>query len=91
MMMKKKKVQIEDTSFVSPERSTDSQIKGEIIQKALLKVKPVYREVVILRDIEGLSYEEIAEITELSIGTVKSRINRGRKHLQELLKNIYSG
>jgi RNA polymerase sigma factor (sigma-70 family) len=86
-----KKVQIEDTSFVSPERSTDSQIKGEIIQKALLKVKPVYREVVILRDIEGLSYEEIAEITELSIGTVKSRINRGRKHLQELLKNIYSG
>ena len=86
-----KKIQIEDSSFVSPERSTDSQIKGEIIQKALLKVKPVYREVAILRDIDGLSYEEIAEITNLSIGTVKSRINRGRKHLQELLKNIYSG
>jgi RNA polymerase sigma-70 factor (ECF subfamily) len=86
-----KKVQIEDTSFVSPERSTDSKMKGEIIQKALLKVKPVYREVVILRDIEGLSYEEIAEVTGLSIGTVKSRINRGRKHLQELLKNIHSG
>jgi RNA polymerase sigma-70 factor (ECF subfamily) len=86
-----KKLQIEDTSFFSPERSTDSQMKGEIIQKALLKVKPVYREVVILRDIEGLSYEEIAEVTDLSIGTVKSRINRGRKHLQELLKNIHSG
>ncbi|MBK7104103.1 MAG: sigma-70 family RNA polymerase sigma factor [Ignavibacteriae bacterium] len=86
-----KKIQVEDTSFVSPERATDSEMKGEIIQKALLKVKPVYREVVILRDIDGLSYEEIAEITELSIGTVKSRINRGRKHLQELLKNIYSG
>ena len=86
-----KKIQIEDSSFVSPERSTDSSLKGEIIQKALLKVKPVYREVVILRDIEGLSYEEIAEVTNLSIGTVKSRINRGRKHLQELLKNIHSG
>ncbi|MDX1699454.1 MAG: sigma-70 family RNA polymerase sigma factor [Melioribacteraceae bacterium] len=86
-----KKIQIEDNSFVSPERSTDSSLKGEIIQKALLKVKPVYREVVILRDIEGLSYEEIAEVTNLSIGTVKSRINRGRKHLQELLKNIHSG
>lgn len=85
------KIQVEDTSFVSPERATDSQMKGEIIQKALLKVKPVYREVVILRDIDGLSYEEIAEITDLSIGTVKSRINRGRRHLQELLKNIYSG
>jgi len=86
-----KKIQVEDTSFVSPERATDSEMKGEIIQKALLKVKPVYREVVILRDIDGLSYEEIAEITDLSIGTVKSRINRGRKHLQGLLKNIYSG
>ncbi|MBI1932192.1 MAG: sigma-70 family RNA polymerase sigma factor [Ignavibacteriales bacterium] len=86
-----KKIQIEDNSFVSPERATDSEMKGEIIQKALLKVKPVYREVVILRDIDGLSYEEIAEITNLSIGTVKSRINRGRRHLQELLKNIYSG
>ena len=86
-----KKIQIEDNSFVSPERATDSEMKGEIIQKALLKVKPVYREVVILRDIDGLSYEEISEITNLSIGTVKSRINRGRRHLQELLKNIYSG
>ncbi|PID60420.1 MAG: RNA polymerase subunit sigma-24 [Ignavibacteriae bacterium] len=86
-----KQIQIEDKSFVSPERATDSQIKGELIQKALLKVKPVYREVVILRDIEGLSYDEIAEVTNLSIGTVKSRINRGRKHLQNLLKNIYSG
>lgn len=86
-----KKIQVEDKSFISPDRFTDNEMKGEIIQKALLKVKPVYREVVILRDVEGLSYEEIAEITDLSLGTVKSRINRGRKHLQELLKNIYSG
>jgi RNA polymerase sigma-70 factor (ECF subfamily) len=69
--------------------SADGNIKNEIIQKALLKVKPVYREVVILRDIQGFSYEEIADITELSIGTVKSRINRGRSQLQKLLKNIY--
>jgi len=86
-----KQVQIEDKSFISPERATDSEIKGELVQKALLKVKPVYREVVILRDIQDFSYEEIAEMTGLSIGTVKSRINRGRKHLQKLLKNIYSG
>lgn len=86
-----KKIQVEDKSFISPDRFTDNEMKADIIQKALLKVKPVYREVVILRDVEGLSYEEIAEITDLSLGTVKSRINRGRKHLQELLKNIYSG
>ena len=84
-----KSFQIEDKSFLAPDKATDSEIKNVIIQKALLKVKPVYREVVILRDIQDLSYEEISEITGLAIGTVKSRINRGRAHLQKLLKNIY--
>jgi len=84
-----KSIQIEDKSFVAPDRAADNLIKNEIIQKALLKVKPVYREVVILRDVQGFAYEEIAEMTGMSIGTVKSRINRGRAHLQKLLKNIY--
>jgi RNA polymerase sigma-70 factor (ECF subfamily) len=84
-----KKLQIEDKSYFEPDRIADSNLKSTIIQKALMKVKPVYREVVILRDIEEFSYEEIAEITGLSIGTVKSRINRGRTQLQKLLKNIY--
>lgn len=82
-------IQIEDKSFIAPDRATDSEIKNEMIQKALMKVKPVYREVVILRDIQEFSYEEIAEITQLSIGTVKSRINRGRTQLQKMLKTIY--
>jgi len=82
-------LQIEDKKFVAPDRAADNSIKGEIIQKALLKVKPIYREVVILRDIEGMSYDEISDMTDLSIGTVKSRINRGRAHLQKLLKHIY--
>jgi RNA polymerase sigma factor (sigma-70 family) len=72
-----------------PDVITDSGIKDEIIQKALLKVSDAYREVVILRDIQGLSYEEIAEITKTNVGTVKSKINRGRGQLQELLKGIY--
>ena len=82
-------LQIEDKKFVAPDRAADNSMKAEIIQKALLKVKPIYREVVILRDIEGMSYDEIADMTDLSIGTVKSRINRGRAHLQKLLKHIY--
>ncbi len=84
-----KPLQIEDKTFVAPDRATDNKIKNEFVQKALMKVKEVYREVVILRDIEGFSYEEIAEITGLTIGTVKSRINRGRAQLQKYLKNIY--
>lgn len=86
-----KQIQIEDKSYFAPDRLADSGIKNELIQKALLKVKEVYREVVILRDIQEFSYEEIAEMTGLSIGTVKSRINRGRAQLQKLLKNIYHG
>jgi RNA polymerase sigma-70 factor (ECF subfamily) len=82
-------LQIEDKKFVAPDRAADNSIKNDIIQKALLKVKPIYREVVILRDIEGMSYDEISNMTDLSIGTVKSRINRGRAHLQKLLKHIY--
>jgi len=73
-----------------PDVATDSGIKDEIIQKALLKVKEAYREAVILRDIEGMTYEEIAEILGVNEGTVKSRINRGRAQLQELLKDIYN-
>ena len=72
-----------------PDVITDSGIKDEIIQKALMKVKETYREAVILRDIQGLSYEEISEILGVNEGTVKSRINRGRAQLQELLKSIY--
>lgn len=72
-----------------PDVITDSGIKDEIIQKALGKVKETYREAVILRDIQGLSYEEISEILGVNEGTVKSRINRGRAQLQELLKGIY--
>jgi len=85
-----KQIQVEDKSFHLPDRITDSKIKNDYIQKALMKIKPVYRQMVILRDIQGLSYEEISEITNVSLGTVKSRINRGRNQLQKLLKNIYN-
>ena len=73
--------EIPDESF-DPERITDSGIKEKIIQDALEKVSKAYREVVILRDIQDLSYEEISEITNLPVGTVKSRINRGRAQLK---------
>jgi RNA polymerase sigma-70 factor, ECF subfamily len=79
---------IPDESY-RPDVITDSGIKDEIIQKALLKVSDAYREVVVLRDIQELSYEEISEITGITVGTVKSRINRGRAQLQKMLKDIY--
>ncbi len=80
--------EIPDESY-RPDIITDSGIKDKIIQDALLKVSAAYREAVILRDIQELSYEEIAEIMGIEVGTVKSRINRGRVQLQKLLKDIY--
>ncbi|MCH7827350.1 MAG: sigma-70 family RNA polymerase sigma factor [Bacteroidetes bacterium] len=72
-----------------PDIETDSGIKYELIQQAILKISSAYRQAVILRDIQELSYEEIAEIMNITVGTVKSRINRGRLQLQKLLKHIY--
>lgn len=86
----------ENDNFEIPDESkrpdviVDSTIKEKIIQKALLKVSSTYREAVLLRDIQELSYEEIAEIMGIEVGTVKSKINRGRMQLQKLLKDIYN-
>lgn len=68
----------------------ESSLKEESIQKALDALPEKYREIIILRDVQELSYEEIAAITKLNIGTVKSRINRGRTQLQEMLKDIWN-
>ncbi len=58
------------------------------VRKALATVPPKFRSAVILRDLEGLAYEEIAEVLEVSVGTVKSRILRGRRILKENLEPL---
>ena len=59
---------------------------GDDIQKALLELPIEFREAVVLCDVAGLSYEEIAQATAVPIGTVRSRIHRGRKLMKDLLK-----
>jgi RNA polymerase sigma-70 factor (ECF subfamily) len=56
-----------------------------LIEQALTRINPVFRTAVVLRDIQNLSYEEIAEILQVSLGTVKSRILRGREALRREL------
>jgi len=70
-------------------RADDSMIEDErrrAVGRAITSLPEKYRTVVILRDIEGKSYEEISEVLGLSDGTVKSRINRARNLLKEKLK-----
>lgn len=58
----------------------------EVVQRALVRLPPEYREAVVLRDLEGRSYEEIAQILGIPAGTVRSRIHRGREALRQLLR-----
>jgi RNA polymerase sigma-70 factor (ECF subfamily) len=60
----------------------------DAVQGALQQVPEAFRSAVILRDLEGLSYEEVAEVLECSVGTVKSRILRGRRALKEILEPL---
>lgn len=61
--------------------------KHALIQQALARINPAFREAVVLRDISDLAYEEIAEVLQLSLGTVKSRILRGREALRQELQS----
>lgn len=78
-------------SAQSPFDYVFDQEKQDLIQAALARINPTFRAAVVLRDITDLSYEEIAEVLQVSLGTVKSRILRGREALrQELEKRLQS-
>ena len=81
-----KQIEIADESAAaSPERTLEKAETVRAVREAIARLNEEQREVILLRDIEGYSYEEIAEMLTLEIGTVKSRINRARAHLREML------
>jgi RNA polymerase sigma-70 factor (ECF subfamily) len=69
-----------------PEALAVAADEGRRVTAGLSRIPPVFREAVVLRDLEGLSYEEIAEVLGVRVGTVRSRIARGREHLRTLLE-----
>jgi RNA polymerase sigma-70 factor (ECF subfamily) len=60
--------------------------KRDMIEGALARINPIFRAAVVLRDVEDLSYEEIADVLDISLGTVKSRITRGREAMRRELE-----
>lgn len=71
-----------------PDQLYESRESTEVIQGALQKLPEKLRAAIVLREMEGLSYEEIAEVLHTSVGTVKSRISRAREDLRRLLKKM---
>ena len=74
--------------FSSPDRIVQSEIKEKEIRKEIEALPLKFKEVVVLRDIQEFSYEEISGILKIPIGTVKSRVNRGRMRLQKRLRHL---
>ncbi len=72
----------------SPARLVEQQETSRLVQKAITKLSPELRICIILRDLEGLSYQEIVDVLRIPEGTVKSRINRGRIELARILRRM---
>jgi RNA polymerase sigma-70 factor (ECF subfamily) len=83
----------EDNSFggkiSQPEEAAIGRELERIIQEGLAELTEIHRTIIVLRDVENLSYQEIAEIVELPEGTVKSRLFRARVALKEYVEKRY--
>jgi len=84
-MTMRKKFDLPDMG-IKPDRAASVSILDDNIQNAIDTLQNKYKESLILRDIEGMSYKHIADITGVPVGTVKSRVNRARKKLQKKLR-----
>jgi len=78
-------IDLEDTGPATDELARRNEIR-QMVNREIEKLPDAYRAAVILRDLQNKSYEEIAEILNVPIGTIKSRVNRGRARLQKKLQ-----
>ncbi len=78
------------STYPDPETEFIEKANSDLVRRAIEAISLEYREVLILRELEGLSYKEIAQIIEVPLGTVMSRLSRGRKELQLRLFELTS-
>jgi RNA polymerase sigma-70 factor (ECF subfamily) len=79
---------LSDDSSPDPAALAQNKELYEIVVKALMRLDDAQRAVVVLRDIEGMSYADIAEVLEIKLGTVRSRLSRARSKLRDVLEAI---
>src|SRR5713226_8481793 len=77
-----------DSLALNPEEVVLQNDSGTLVRKALEKLAPNYREVLVLRELEGMSYREIADITGMPVGTVMSSLSRARGRLRQALTGL---
>lgn len=77
---------LEDETAANPEQETLAHERERQLREALQSLRSAYRETVVLRDVEGLTYDEIAAALQINVGTVKSRLARGRLELRRKLE-----
>lgn len=77
---------VTSSDVAGPDDSYEGREVERVVQRAIAQLEPEFREVLVLRDVEDLSYEEIGQITGLADGTVKSRIHRARLQLKTLVE-----
>jgi len=75
----------ESSGGADPELQVMASADKETVQRALAELPEIFREALVLREMEGMSYKEIADVTSVSIGTVMSRLARARTRLRESL------
>lgn len=73
----------------NPDFLVEKNFNNKLVNDAVNKLDDDYKTIIVLRDIQGFSYNEIAEILTCNLGTVKSRLNRARKSLKEILENEF--
>lgn len=78
---------VDDDISSQPDRSLEREESRAAVREAIAKLSEDHKNVIVLRDIEGYSYEDISEILNLEIGTVKSRLNRARLAIKDFLIN----
>ncbi|HOU55216.1 MAG TPA: sigma-70 family RNA polymerase sigma factor [Myxococcota bacterium] len=75
-----------DSRPLEPSRMVEAQERLEVVRQAMALLKPEHQEILVLREVEGLSYEEISETLGLKMGTVMSRLFHARMRLREVLE-----
>ncbi len=75
-----------DDKVPGPSQLAEDRELGEIVKKALVQLNEEYRTIIVLRDIEGMDYAQIADVLAVELGTVKSRLSRARGALRQILE-----